>query len=127
MKITTFDPLIVSPKAEEAIELFEALGFQKSHAPVTTTENGDIPSVRMEDANGFHVDVAQVDRVPQDVTMIRMNVDHFEEAYNILTAHGFTNNRGDRTLDTKSARATTMVSPSGFLIALVEHIRREDK
>ena len=41
MKITTFDPIIVSPKAEDLIAVFEALGFEKSHAPVTATSIGD--------------------------------------------------------------------------------------
>ena len=123
MKITTFDPLIVSPKAADAIKVFEALGFEKAHAPVTQTETGENHTVRMKDTNGFHVDVSQVDSFPQDVTMIRMNVDDFEEAYSILTDHGFTNTRGDGTLDTKSAKEATMVSPSGFRIALVKHIK----
>ena len=29
MKITTFDPMIITPKAEEVIKLFEALGFAR--------------------------------------------------------------------------------------------------
>ena len=44
MQITTFDPLIVSPKAEDVIQVFTALGFEKTHAPVTQTENGDVAS-----------------------------------------------------------------------------------
>ena len=40
MKITTFDPIIVSPKAENLISVFEALGFVKSHAPVSATSIG---------------------------------------------------------------------------------------
>ena len=52
-----------------------------------------------------------------------MNVDDFDEAYGILTAHGFTNTRGDGTVDTKSSKAATMVSPSGFRIVLVKHIK----
>ena len=67
------------------------MGFEKTHAPVTQTENGDVASVRMKDANGYHVDVASLDRVPQDMTYIRMNVDNFAEAYDILIAHGFKN------------------------------------
>ena len=126
MKITTFDPLIVSPKAADAIKVFEELGFVKTHAPVTETEYGENHTVRMKDSNGFHVDVSQVDFVPQDVTMIRMNVDDFEEAYRILTEHGFINTRGDDTIDTKSAKAATMVAPSGFRIALVKHIKKEN-
>jgi len=92
---------------------------------VTETEKGDVSCVRMKHENGYHVDVAAaLDDVPGDVTLIRMNVDNFAEAYDILTAHGFTNTRGDKTLDTKSAKAATMVSPSGFRIALVEHTKK---
>ena len=123
MTITTFDPLIVSAHAADAIKVFEVLGFEQTHAPVTTTETGDVSTVRMKDANGFHVDVAQVDAFEHDMTMIRMNVDDFEEAYKILKDHGFTNTRGDDTLDAKSSKEATMVSPSGFRIALVKHIK----
>ena len=126
MQITTFDPLIVSPKADDVIQVFTALGFEKTHAPVTQTENGDVASVRMKDANGYHVDVASLDRVPKDMTYIRMNVDNFAEAYDILIAHGFKNTRGDGTIDTRSAKAATMVSPSGFIISLIEHIKNHD-
>ena len=117
MKITSFNPMIVSPKAKEAIAVFEALGFKKTHAPVTETEAGEISCVRMKDENGFHVDVANLEIIPKDMTYIRMNVDNFAEAYDILTAHGFKNTRGDGTIDTKSSKAATMVSPSGFTIS----------
>ena len=49
MKITTFDPLIVSPEAADTIKVFEALGFEKTHAPATETEAGENHSVRMKD------------------------------------------------------------------------------
>lgn len=125
MKITTFDPIIITRNGDAAVDTFEALGFEKNHAPVTDTGHGDIQSYRMKDANGFHVDVAySISNISQDVTFIRMNVDNFEEAYNILIDHGFRNTRGDKTLDTQSAKAATMVSPSGFTIALVEHIKK---
>ena len=121
MKITSFDPIIASPKADDVIKVFEELGFETTHAPVTETEDGNVRSVRMKNAEGFHVDVSETNHFPSDHTLIRMNVDNFEEAYNILTAHGFTNTRGDATLETKSSTAATMVSPSGFTIALVKH------
>ena len=54
---------------------------------------------------------------------IRMNVDDFDEAYNILISHGFENTRGDGTVETKSAKAATMVSPTGFIISLIKHTR----
>ncbi len=58
--------------------------------------------------------------------MIRLNVDNFEEAAEILIAHGFVNTRGDGKIETKSAKAATMVSPSGFRISLIEHIKNHD-
>ena len=125
MKITTFDPIIVTKSAEDVVKVFEDLGFEKSHAPVTTTEVGDVQSYRMKNADGFHVDVSNaLQDTERDYTLIRMNVDNFEEAYDILIKHGFTNTRGDKTLDTKSATAATMVSPSGFRIALVQHNKK---
>lgn len=127
MKITTFDPIIVSPKAADVIKVFESLGFKKTHAPVTETENGNATSTRMKHENGYHVDVVAVEKdIQEDHALIRMNVDNFEEAYNILTAHGFKNDKGDATIDTKSAKAATMVSPSGFSIGLVQHIKEHD-
>lgn len=123
MKITGFNPMIISPKAEDVKQVFADLGFEKTHAPVTQTEAGEVECVRMKDANGNHVDVASLDYIPQDMTYIRMNVDNFAEAYELLTAHGFKNTRGDGTIDTKSAKAATMVSPSGFTISLIEHIK----
>lgn len=123
MKITTFDPLILTKDAESAIKLFEELGFVRTHSPVTSVETGEVPSVRMKDANGFHVDVASLPNLPVDRTMIRMNVDDYEEAYRILTEHGLKNTRGDGKVETDSAQAATMVSPSGLTIALVKHIK----
>ncbi len=123
MKITTLNPMIITPKADEVIKVFEALGFEKTHAPVTQTETGDVSSIRMKHPEGYHVDVADVKNIPQDITYIRMNVDHFAEAYDLLIAHGFKNTRGDGTINTKTAKAATMVSPSGFTISLIEHMK----
>lgn len=124
MKITTFDPLIVTPDAEAVKKVFADLGFQVTHAPVTTTEVGDAHIFRMKHEAGYHVDVVSSAReIERDEMQIRMNVDDFEEAYNILTARGYKNTRGDDTIDTKSAKAATMVSPSGFRISLVKHIK----
>lgn len=124
MKITTFDPIIVSPKAEDLISVFEALGFEKSHAPVSATSIGDVQSIRMKNEGGFHVDIADVKGIPEDRTYIRMNVDNFDEAYDILLKHGYKNKMGEnKSLESKSSKAATMISPSGSVIALVQHIK----
>ena len=124
MKITGFNPLILSPKAEDAVKVLEELGFKKTHAPVTETETAEILTVRMKNEGGFHIDVSELKSIEKDMMFIRMNVDNFDEAYAILTARGFKNTRGDNTLNTKHAKSATMVSPSGFTIALVEHIKK---
>ena len=125
MKITAFNPLIVSPKAAEVIALMEELGFERAHTKTGINEH--ITSVDLKHPDGFRVDVAQADQMPRDLTAIRMNVRDFDEAYDFLVAHGFKNAQGDKVTDTGSSKATLMVSPSGFGISLAEHIRKEDK
>ena len=123
MKITTFNPLIVTKDAEPVIALFEALGFERRHNIEANTGTMDFNSVRMKDANGFYVDIANLPNVPQDMTLIRMNVDNFDEAYEFLTEHGFENPRGGQTVDTKSNKSCMMRSPSGYAFDLCQHIK----
>ena len=126
MKITTFNPLIVTRDAEPVIALFEALGFEKRHNLQANTGTTDFNSVRMRDSGGFHVDIANVPTVERDMTLIRVNVDDFDEAYEFLTAKGFVNPRGGQTVDTKSNKSCMMISPSGFAFDLCQHIKDHD-
>ena len=124
MKITTFDPIIITKDADSAVTFFEDLGFERSHAPVTPTDSGDVQSYRMKNADGFHVDISQSTRdIQQDEVIIRMNVDDFDEAYDVLKKHGFTeySTSKNKAVETKSSKAISMVSPSGFRIAIVHH------
>ena len=122
MKITGFQPLIVSADAEELISLFEDLGFTQRHEK-TGINDKDISNVSMKDENGFRVDVTKGASVPKDLTAVRMNVDDFSEAYEVLTKHGFKNAQGYRLTQTSSSTDTLMVSPSGFGIVLSQHIK----
>ena len=123
MKITSFNPLIVTNHAEEIVSLFEALGFEKKHTPSATSAAGNAyTAYRMKDANGFHVDISGVSNMERDMTIIRMNVDDLDEAYNLLTAHGFKAHEGSASL-TPSSKSVLMVSPSGFAIDIVKHIK----
>ena len=126
MKITSFNPLIVTRDAENVIRLFEELGFERRHRK-TGINDKDITDVRMrytgKDGKVFHMDVTSVP-VPKDITTIRMNVDNFDEAFEMLKAKGFVNAQGDRITETGSSRSTMMVSPSGFSINLIHHIRK---
>ena len=122
MKITSFRPLIITGNAEATIELFEALGFERRHEK-TGINDADISSIAMKDANGFNVNIASVEKLPRDMTVVNMNVDNFQEAYELLTAHGFKNAQGEKVTDTGTSHATLMVSPSGFAINIAEHIK----
>ncbi len=126
MKITSFNPLIVTKDADAVISLFEALGFERRHNLEANTGKTDFNSVRMRDANGFHVDVANVPTMEQDLSLIRMNVDDVDEAYKFLTERGFKNPSGDRTVDTRSNKSCMMKSPSGFAFDLCQHIKDHD-
>ena len=124
MKITTFNPLIVTAQSDEVIKLFEELGFEVRHVKnnLDSTASKD---VRMRDANGNHVDIVQHDQVPRDITQIRMNVDNFEEAYDLLSSHGFRSTRSDGSIsEDSSGKGIGMISPSGFMITLVKHIKK---
>ena len=126
MKITTFNPLIVSQNADEIISLFEELGFEKRHTPLVDTGDRKVTRTRMKDGNGFHVDISKVEKIPRDMTAIRMNVDNFREAYDLLTAHGFQKAPGIEEVNLETAKALLMVSPSGFAVEVIEHIKKED-
>lgn len=123
MKITTFNPEIISNNAEPIIKLFEELGFEQRHKK-TDVDGKDITMIRMTDPNGFHIDVVNDPQAKQDTTLIRMNVDEFGEAYETLTFHDFHNARfNNEAIYTEGAKQARMVSPSGFEIDLCMHIK----
>ena len=122
MKITSFNPLIVTKDADSAVALFEALGFEKRHIKEGISEN-NATDIRMKNADGFHVDVSQG---TGEWTMIRINVDDLEEAIALLEARGFHKARheaANKTIDTGSSRINIMVSPSGTIFAVSQHIK----
>jgi len=125
MKITSFNPSIVTKDIEGVVKVFEALGFEKKHNPTGTSAAGnEYVSYRMVDGNGFHVDVS-TSTAPRDtdLTTIRMNVDNFDEAYDFLIAHGFEDKNNSSVTDTGSAKACILYAPSGFSINLIQHIK----
>jgi hypothetical protein len=122
MKITGFRPLIVTKDQENVVALFEALGFEKRHTK-TDVEGGANVTVVMKDVNGNNVNVAKGENVPQDMTLISINVDNFQEAYDFFIEKGFIDPRGGKVTDTSSSRATMLVAPSGFAVSISEHLK----
>ena len=123
MKFTSFNPLIVSKDAQSAISVFEALGFERIHSIDAEHNDGTlIKTVCLKDSNGFRVDVAQADDLKQDLSLIRMNVDNFDEALEFLKSKGFRTAR-EETLDTRTNKSAMVISPSGFAFDLCQHIK----
>lgn len=124
MKITTFNPQIITGNAKPLVQLFEELGFQKRHNQEGIGDL-DVTGIRMKDENGFYLDISQPDslKLTNDLVAIRMNVDNFDEAYQLLTKHGFKNFYGEQTVSTGTSKSAVLISPSGFTINLIEHLK----
>ena len=125
MKISSFNPFISTAHPDEAVSLFKELGFERRHTKEgIEIADRDDTVIRMKDANGFYIDILQADTgLPNDTVGIRMNVDNFEEAYKMLLEKGFKNMYGDEKVNTASSEAAMMVSPSGFNICIIKHIK----
>ncbi len=123
MKITTFNPSIITREAAPVIALFEALGFQQTHNKAENVEI-EFSSHRMKDANGNHVDVVEVPMIPQTYTAIRINVDNFEEAYDFFMSKGFRESKIAPPSTTASSKYAYLVSPTGVIIDVCEHIKK---
>ncbi len=124
MKITGFCPIIVTRDQESAVKAFEALGFERCHLK-TDIEGGRNENINMKDANGNRINIASSLTVPRDVTGVNINVDDFDEAYELLLSQGFTNPRGDKVTETASSKATMLFAPSGFPVNISQHIKKE--
>ena len=126
MKITSFNPMIITKDAESIIKLFEELGFEKRHVK-RDIGSRHVQGTVLKDANGFCLDVSQPElELPQDVQAIRINVRDFEEAYELLMSRGFENFYGNDRVMTTSSKSAILRAPTGFVINLVEHIKDHD-
>lgn len=61
--------------------------------------------------------------MPQDITLIRINVDDFDEAYKYFTERGFTLPQGGKVVETETNKSVMLCSPSGFAFDLCHHIK----
>ncbi len=124
MKITSFNPIVVVEDAQEAVALFEELGFQRRHTKQgIETVDRDNTVVRMKDKSGFRLDITQAKPLPPERTAVRINVDDFDEAYELLISRGFTNIEEDQIFCTTSSIFALMKAPTGFLINLCQHVK----
>lgn len=116
MKITTFSPLIVTKSIEKNVNLFQSLGFEIVHRQ---NPEEDVYDFTMRNSDGYQVDLAKAD-VEKDITMIRMNVSSFDEAFAALQEKGFVI-KGGHVVETESSKSAMVISPTGFAFDLCEH------
>ena len=84
----------------------------------------NVEGIRMKNEDGFYLDISCPDtNLPRDMVGIRMNVDDFDSAYQLLLEHGFKNVYGEKAVDTATSRSAVLISPSGFGINLIQHIK----
>jgi len=123
MKITTFNPQILTTDPEPVIELFQELGFEQTH---NKAENVDVEfsAHRMKNEGGFHIDIVEVPALQQTVTAIRINVDDYDEAYELLKAHGYVDSPRFAPSTTASSKYAYLVSPTKTVIGLCKHIKK---
>ena len=109
---------------DDAIELFKSLGFEIRHHSDDIDERVPI-STRLKNKDGFIIDVNKSDKFPHDITLIRINVDNFDECYQLLKEFGFKNVAGeDHTVDVPHFKGAHMISPSGFNVMIMQHIKK---
>ena len=123
MKITSFNPQIFTKNADPIVALFEKLGFDVRHDQEGIGEL-NVEGIRMKNPDGFYLDISCPDTdLPRDMVGIRMNVDDFDFAYQLLLKNGFRNFYGERTVDTATSRSAVLISASGFAVNLIRHIK----
>ncbi|SFG65571.1 hypothetical protein [Oribacterium sp. WCC10] len=126
MKITSFGPQVVVKDLDPVIDLFKDLGFEMHHNQ-QNVEGREIDGIVMKDSNGFRMNIVKDEKIPMDSLMeIRMNVDDFDEACDFLASRGFAPPKGVEVVNSGSAKALPMVSPSGFMILVVHHIKNHN-
>ena len=124
MKITSFNPQIITNEPDQLIELFEILGFERKHEKTGIGEK-NVVGIAMKDPNGFKLDISVPEvHLPKDIMSIRMNVDNFDEVCALLVSHGFKKYYGEgKVVNTASSKSALMIAPSGYCINLIEHIK----
>jgi hypothetical protein len=124
MKITGFNPAVITSRYDDTVKLFESLGFERRH------QNEEISgtvtaSTRLKNEEGFVIDINKAEELPRDITLIRMNVDNFDECYQLFKERGFKNAMGgDTVIEEPFLKGAHIISPSGFGIMLMQHIKK---
>ena len=130
MKITGMTTQIITKEPEAAISLFEALGFERRHNKVGDDEFA-FSTVIMKrskdgsDTESFCVEIVSSPKNPleRDLTAIRINVDDFEAACELMEKMGAERSNKFGTNVTPSSKYQYFILPSGAVIDICYHIK----
>lgn len=123
MKITSFNPSIVSTDPEKTIETFKSLGFEQKHHNSEASSKGNSATI-LESPEGYRIGIYSTEISPRSFAAIHMNVDNIDEAVAHFEKLGFVNRRPNGE-GNRSARATMLFAPEGYAIEISEHIRKK--
>lgn len=127
MKISTFNPMLLTPNFEETLEFAKKLGFEVRHTPTMKVPIGaEVRSYRLTDDNGNALDIADDPGALEARLIIRMNVDDFDEAVETLAEMGVPKPDEDQIVVTPSNKSAMIRTPMGFAFVLYQHIKNND-
>lgn len=125
MKITNFCPMIATSRIDEAIDLFQELGFEATHWKEHCINGKERIEYIMRNDDGFELSIIELLDEGPDVTRIRMNVDNLCAASDFLADRGFENALGNFIYYDGSCLTAPMVAPTGFGFSLMQHVSKK--
>lgn len=123
MKVSTIKPLILTTNAEKLIKVYSALGFKKKHVKddieiLNSTTNCTI----LVDDNDNRIYISQADNIPKEMTVIHINVDNFDEAYEHFKSEGYYDAKPQITRSATSI-SQLMFCKTGTGVIICQHIK----
>lgn len=130
MKITGLTTQIITKAPEAAISLFESLGFERRHNK-TGDDEFSFSTVIMKkakdgsDTESFCVEIISSPKNPldRDLTGMRINVDDFEAACELMEKMGAVRSNNFGTNVTPSSKYQYFILPSGAVVDICYHIK----
>ncbi|MCQ2050185.1 MAG: VOC family protein [Candidatus Saccharibacteria bacterium] len=116
MKVTAFNPALVTNNPDESIGFFKKLGF-KIIKKLTFDSVNDIEYI-LENESGQRMDIVYDEKIQKNMNVCRINVDDFDEAVNIFSEHGF--KFIIEPLVTKTSKVVAFETPNHYIIFILQ-------
>lgn len=123
MKITSINPAIITPHADQITAFYEkSFGFRVIHKGTLISTANPNETVRvLENEDGIRLDIVQLNSQKVSVHAIRVNVDDFEEGLAVYKAEGFS--EISEPVVSKSSKRVLISKLDGAPILLMQHLK----